>query len=66
MKRPPKPPTVTVLVKLLVVCLVPAVGGCVLGALAVGGSSAIVYGVDVGVILGMLAAAFGLFLARHA
>lgn len=66
MKRPPKPLTVTVFVKLLAVCVVPAVGGCVLGALAVGGSNAIVFGVVLGVIIGLLAAAFALFLARRA
>jgi hypothetical protein len=51
--------------KLLLFCLIPAVGASVAGAAAVGGSSAIVFGVVFGVILGLLAAAFGVFVARH-
>lgn len=42
--------------KLLLFCLVPAVGVRVPGAAAVGGSSAVVFGVVFGVVLGLLAA----------
>jgi hypothetical protein len=51
--------------KLLLFCLIPAIGAGVAGATAVGGSSAIVFGLVFGVVLGLLAAAFGLFVARH-
>lgn len=51
--------------KLLVFCLVPAVVAGVVGAAAVGGWSAVVFGVVFGVILGLLSAAFGVFVARH-
>jgi hypothetical protein len=45
-----------------VVCLVPPVVGGALGAIAIGGTRAMIFGIVFGVVLGLLAVGFALFI----
>jgi hypothetical protein len=50
---------------LLIVCFVPAVAAGIVGATAVGGSSAILFGAVIGAVLGGLAVCLALFLGWY-